>query len=96
MRDEVVVWEAPEWGSLYVVCKDCRKRKRAPDGLKPKKLLHALRRHVRDTRPRPRVVLSSCLGLCPKGAAAIALAGPAGPLRVIAVTSEAQLEAALR
>ena len=95
MSERSVDWLTPKWDALFVVCKDCRKRKNGPDDSKPKKLVRVIRSHARDARPRPRAVLCGCLGLCPKGATAVAHAARSGELRVVAVESAAQLESAL-
>jgi predicted metal-binding protein len=95
MKEEVVGWETPKWDALFVVCKDCRRRKNGPEASKPRKLVRTIRSHSREAGRRPRAVMSGCLGLCPKGATAIAFAGRDSELRVVAVESAADLESVL-
>ena len=86
--------EAPAWNAVLLVCRECRKRGDGPRDAKPKALVHDLKQSVREQRPRPRVLLSSCLGLCPKRATAVArVGGEAGEARIAAVTSAASLAA---
>jgi hypothetical protein len=64
---------SPRWDAVLLVCRACRKRGSGPKGFGAKAASKAARRALRDASTgRPRVVLSSCLGLCPKGAMAIA------------------------
>jgi hypothetical protein len=86
----------PKWNTLFVVCKDCRKRKNVPDGLKAKALVRTIKHQPRDGRPKSRAVVSACLGLCPDGAVAIAIAGREQAFELVAVESERQLEAFLQ
>ncbi len=51
-----------------LVCKKCLKR--IPDGRKIKRELKSEIRSLRDAKPgrRPRLVMTSCFGICPKRA----------------------------
>lgn len=74
-------------GGLLLVCRDCRHRSNGPEKTKPKDLTQELKRLVRLDRPRPRVLLTSCLGLCPRHATAVARIGATNaPARIAAVT----------
>jgi hypothetical protein len=84
--------DSPKWDALFVVCKDCRKRKNGPGDVRAKSLVGIIRMGTRDSRPRPRAIVSSCLGLCPKRATAVAFAGPDVAPQVISVESESELE----
>jgi predicted metal-binding protein len=87
-------FEPTKWNSLFLVCKQCRKRGNGPQE-KAKKLLGVIRGQTRDYASRPRVVLTNCLGVCPKEATAVAFAHPGEPPRVFSVRSESELEAAV-
>ena len=73
---------------MLLVCKDCRKRSNGPREPKAKALVSALKRSVQGETPRPRVLMTSCLGLCPKRATAVArVGGKRGDARIAAVAS---------
>ena len=64
--------------ALVLVCKACGKRDSGPRGAKPKQVAQQLKRSAKDARLKTRVVMTSCLGLCPKRATAVvAVAGAA-------------------
>jgi predicted metal-binding protein len=86
---------SPKWQAVYLICKQCGDRKNGPKRLKPKELVSSIRSHVRDERPRPRILLSSCLGMCPKKSVAIAFVGSGQPPRWLAVRKAEQLEVLL-
>jgi predicted metal-binding protein len=89
--------EAPAWDAVLLVCRECRKRGNGPREPKPKQFLHALKHSVREQRPRPRVLLTSCLGLCPKRATAVArVGGSPGASRIAALTSLEQVDGLAR
>ena len=73
------------WAAVVLVCRDCRKRGSGPADIKLKVALHEARRAIRQTGMRGRVVSSSCLGLCPKRALAVAWAGVQGAPTIAAV-----------
>lgn len=87
--------EHPKWDAVFLVCKDCHKRSSGPKKSKPKEFVTTLRKHAGAARPRPRVLMTGCLGLCPKAATAVARVGCDAPTRIVAVKSKKQLEAAL-
>ena len=83
----------PRWATAYLVCKACAKRKNGPKSGKVKALVARLRRIAKGGPPRARVLATSCLGLCPKSAVAVAQVGVAPP-RIVAIASVGQLDAA--
>ncbi len=86
---------SPSWDAVFLICKKCRKRSKAPKGLKAKALAATVRAHSREQRPRPRIVLTSCLGLCPTGAIAVAFVGRGGWPRIVPIESCEQLDAVI-
>jgi hypothetical protein len=86
------VVSSPVLQSLLLVCKDCKKRSSGPGKLKPKAVSSEIRRATKDQRPKPRVVLTTCLGICPKDAMAIAFAGGADGTRVAEVRTIADVQ----
>ena len=93
LKNDAAILDRPKWDAVFLVCRDCGKRSRAPKEAKPKKLVGALRSLAKHERPRPRVLLTSCLGLCPKAATAIAFVANDRPPRIVAVAREDQLAA---
>src|SRR5262245_40758343 len=61
----------PRRASPILVCKKCLKRSRDGGEIK-RELKHALKSHGSDKRKRPRLVSTSCFGLCPKRAVVLA------------------------
>ncbi len=67
------------WMTVVMVCKACEKRSKGPKRLAAKGLAKELRRACRDARlNRPLVVLTSCMGACPKKAITVATLGAGG------------------
>jgi hypothetical protein len=87
--------DSPRWDTVFLVCKQCRKRSNGPEHLKTKALARTLRAATREQRPRPRIVMTSCLGLCPKRAIALAYVGMQARPRILAIKSSARLAKAL-
>ena len=81
----------PKWNAVVLVCKACGKRSKGPRHLKAKALVTTLRSASKDERPRPRIVTTGCLGLCPKRAIAVAFVGGQRESRIVAVASSEQL-----
>jgi predicted metal-binding protein len=76
---------SPGWKQIVMVCKVCEKRSNGPKKFGAKKVAHALLLALRQARqPKTRVVQTSCLGLCPKRAVAVAACAPGGAVHVIA------------
>lgn len=86
--------EVPRWDTVYLVCKACGKRGSGPKDFKPKAIAAAVRQRSKAERPRPRVVFTSCLGLCPKAATAVARVGGDAEARIAAIRSPAHFDAA--
>ena len=73
------------WKRVVLVCKACQKRRGAPQRLTAAKLARALRRAGRQTSAvRTRVVLTSCMGACPKKAITVAGATDGEAIRMVA------------
>lgn len=81
----------PRFQAVYLVCKACGDRGNGAKKLTPKQLVALVRREARATTLRSRVVSTSCLGLCPKKAVALARAADSAPLAIVAVRSKKQV-----
>ena len=92
MSDNAARVSLPSWDAVVLVCKACRKRAGLPASLKSKTVAAEVRNATRDRKRRPRVLLTSCLGLCPKSAAAIAAFTSGAKPRIAAVQALAQVE----
>lgn len=65
-----------KWGPVALVCRKCGKKLGGGFGRKGRQdLVDAVKRHLKESGNRRalRVVETGCLGLCPKGAVAVAL-----------------------
>ena len=82
----------PKWDAVILVCKECGKRRGAPKDAKPKVLAGDLRTLTKHDRSRARVVLSPCLGLCPKGAIAVTRVGEGSASSLVAIAGRGQVE----
>jgi len=89
-RQELV---APRWQTVVLVCGRCRRRNDGDVDLKTREVMRTMSRGL-GTRS-VRVVKSSCLGLCPKRAIAIGLAGEA-PARAAIVRNDDDVERAVQ
>jgi hypothetical protein len=89
--DETVIF-SPGWESLFLVCKDCRRRKDGPKHLKARALAKEIKHQTKDSAPGARIVLTTCLKLCPKKATSVAFIGPLAKPRIAAVKSSRQLQ----
>ena len=83
-----------KWDSVLLVCKDCRKRSKGPRDLKSKAVVSALKHAAKETRPRPRIVSVSCLGICPSGALAVARVGGGAATQVACIATLDQVAGA--
>jgi len=82
--------------ALALVCKACGKRSSGPrDDARPKQVAKAIKQAAKDQRRKVRVVLTGCLGLCPKRATAVVVAGQAGLPAQFAVETLEQVPAVL-
>jgi predicted metal-binding protein len=83
---------SPNWDSLLLICKDCRRRKDGPKHLKARVLSKAVKHQVKSSAPRARIVLTSCLKLCPTKATSVAFVTASAKPRIVAVESGGQLK----
>jgi predicted metal-binding protein len=86
---------SPKWDALLLICRKCRKRGEGAGDVKPKTLAKIAHSLLKEHEPRPRVVLTGCLGVCPKAATTVAYLGGGIAPRVIAVASWEELDEAL-
>ncbi len=86
--------ETPRWDAVYLVCKACGKRDSVPKDARPKVVAAIAKQRSKVERPRARVVFTSCLGLCPKGATAVARVGGDAPARLAAIRSSDDFDVA--
>ena len=85
----------PSWRSAVLVCKDCKdckKRRNGPGKLKPKAVAAMMKHAARKSAQRPRVMMTSCPGICPEQAMALGLLGASGDTCVAIVKSISQVE----
>jgi hypothetical protein len=92
-RETVIL--SPGWESLFLVCKDCRRRKDGPKHLKARALAKEIKHQTKDSAPRARVVLTTCLKLCPKKATSVAFVTGLKTPRIAAIKSTSQLKKGL-
>jgi predicted metal-binding protein len=85
--------QRPRWQAVLLVCKECGKRSNGPKHLKPKEVA-ALARRSKHATTRTRVLMTTCMGLCPKSAIALAAAG-ADATRIVAIRKSGQVEKAV-
>ena len=83
--------ERPGWASLLLICKDCRRRKNGPKHLKATTLAKDIKHQVKEIMPGARIILTTCLKLCPKKATSVAYVGEAAEQRITAVKDSDQL-----
>ncbi len=75
----------PGWKSVVLVCKACEKRRKGPKKIAAREVARQIGRACRDAKvPRARVVLTTCLDVCPKKAFTIVAASPDGLITTIA------------
>ncbi len=73
------------WKCVVLVCKACEKRSKGPKKIVARDVAKQLGRACRDAKlPRSRVVLTTCMGACPKKAFTVAAATPSGHITMIA------------
>jgi predicted metal-binding protein len=85
MSETNVEFDSPKWDAAMLICKECGKRKNGPRDLKAKALVKRARGHLKEARPRPRVMSTSCMGICPKHAIAVAWVGCGTAPRILCV-----------
>lgn len=67
------------YSGAVMVCEECQKRDNGPSRLTAKEVRKAFKHALGDARRHLRLVESSCLGLCPKKAIAVAAVAVGGP-----------------
>lgn len=87
--------ETPKWDAVVLICKQCGKRKNGPLELRAKALVKLARVQLKGERPRPRVMSTSCMGLCPKDAIAVAWVGRGLPPRTLSIETREAFDAAI-
>jgi hypothetical protein len=93
-RDDAITF-SPSWESLVLICRDCRRRKDGPKHIKARELAKEIKHRVKDSAPLARVVLSTCLKLCPKKATSVAYVTGLAKPRIAAIKSSGQLKKTL-
>jgi len=83
----------PKFGGLLLVCSDCQRRSSGPTKHSAKEWRSELKKAVGHQPTRWRIVESTCLGLCPRKATAIAAAVTGGPVRLAEVRRKGDLQA---
>ena len=76
---------------LVLICGKCEKRSSGPRKLTSKEARKTIKSALGAQKTRLRIVQSSCLGLCPKKAIAIAAAAMDTPALLAAVHDEAEV-----
>jgi len=94
-RQKTVRVGRPRFDAVLLVCKRCGKRSDGPKKLKPREVANLVRRATRRDVVRSRVVMTSCLGLCPKAAIAVARVASGMATRIVAIAARRQIEPAM-
>lgn len=82
-----------KFSGAVLVCGDCEHRGSGPKKLRAGEVRKALKRELGGARFKTRIVQSSCLGLCPRKAMALAAIQPGVAVLAAEVRTEAQVEA---
>jgi hypothetical protein len=85
----------PSWECLVLICNECRQRKNGPKRLRPKALARSIKSELKTGASKARIVLTTCLRLCPKKATSVAFVAAHGTPRIAAVKTRAQLQSIL-
>ena len=84
------------WREAVLVCKDCERRSRGPKRLSAAALAKMLKQACRTARVgRPRLLLTNCMGVCPKKAYTVAALVPGSEIAVIAFHRKDDADAAV-
>ena len=75
-NDRSPALESLKFAGAVLVCGECEERSDGPKKLAARDVRKALKHNLGEARFKLRVVQSSCLGLCPKKAIALAALGP--------------------
>lgn len=89
--------EAPRFGGVALVCRECEKRGDGPTGLKSAPVRKRFKYELHRAPVRLRILQCSCMRLCPKKAiaAALVVAG-GGPACAAEIRDEREAEAVAR
>lgn len=86
----------PGFATAILLCRACGKRGDGPAKRETRETAKLLRGAAREAgHPRPRVVLTSCLGACPKKAFTLAATGADGRVRMLAFRRDDDPDAAV-
>ena len=88
--------QAPSWDALVLACKQCRKRRDGPRDTKAKVIALTFRTAMKVQRLKSRTLLTTCQGLCPKGATAVTVTARDAKTRGFSVRSADDTEAVVR
>ncbi len=79
------------YSGAVMICGECQKRDNGPSKLTAKDVRKDLKQALGDARHHLRLVQSSCLGLCPKKAIAVAAVAVGGPALLAEVHRESDI-----
>ena len=86
----------PGFATVLLLCRACGKRSDGPARKEAKDTAKRLRAAARAAgHPRPRVVMTSCLGACPKKAFTLAATGAVGVVSMVAFRRDDDAAAAV-
>ena len=86
----------PGFATVLLLCRACGKRSDGPPQKEAKDASKRLRQAAREAgHPRPRVVMTSCLGGCPKKAFTLAATGVGGAVSMVAFRRDDDADAAV-
>lgn len=86
-------FEKAKFDGLVLVCGQCQKRSSGPSKLTAKEVRRDLKGALGKGRFRLKIAQSSCLGLCPKKAIAVAAASGNGPALMASVKNASDVAA---
>jgi hypothetical protein len=81
------------YSGAVMICGECQKRDNGPSKLSAKEVRKDLKQALGDARHHLRLVQSSCLGLCPRKAIAVAAVAVGGPALLAEVHGEEDVAA---
>lgn len=84
-------FEKAKFDGLVLVCGQCQKRSSGPSKISAKDVRRGLKDAMGKDRFRLKIAQSSCLGLCPKKAIAVAAASTNGPALMASVRNDADV-----
>lgn len=84
-------FEKAKFDGLVLVCGQCQKRSSGPSKITAKDVRRGLKDALGRDRFRLKIAQSSCIGLCPKKAIAVAAASTDGPALMASVRNDADV-----